>query len=337
MLRPRTILPARARPLNPYAPMRSHPFCRGCRGQVARESECWRRMHPALRRAIPEPCRGRQSRLLCAQPQGPRSRLTASAQPGNASCSLAERARLGSSACVSPAAQSQQDRPAARRPRWARSIHALSLARRSRWRGSHPPVRPVALRLARCGYSASRILPALEITPREAVMMTILWRALVDPCSPMRAQHLTPERLLGFAGAFRRAVLPGRPPSDRRGQIAVRCALFVGCITLYGHLATGLRYKHGATRAAGDWSRHRLEPPPCRAHARHVSSLFAAKEARCMGESSTGKRSQSKARQQRLAAQLRANLAKRKAQARARAAGRASVHQVADNSNERGR
>ena len=56
-----------------------------------------------------------------------------------------------------------------------------------------------------------------------------------------------------------------------------------------------------------------------------------------MGESSTGKRSLSKVRQQRLAAQLRANLAKRKAQARARAAGRASAHQVADNSNEKGR
>ena len=56
-----------------------------------------------------------------------------------------------------------------------------------------------------------------------------------------------------------------------------------------------------------------------------------------MGESSMGKRAQSEARQQRLAAQLRANLAKRKAQARARAAGRASVHQVADKSNEKGR
>jgi hypothetical protein len=56
-----------------------------------------------------------------------------------------------------------------------------------------------------------------------------------------------------------------------------------------------------------------------------------------MGESSTGKRALSEARQQRLAAQLRANLAKRKAQARARTAGRASAHQVADNSNEKGR
>ena len=56
-----------------------------------------------------------------------------------------------------------------------------------------------------------------------------------------------------------------------------------------------------------------------------------------MGESSTSKRTLSEVRQQRLAAQLRANLAKRKAQARARAAERASVHQVADNSNEKGR
>ena len=56
-----------------------------------------------------------------------------------------------------------------------------------------------------------------------------------------------------------------------------------------------------------------------------------------MGESSTGKRTLSEVRQQRLAAQLRANLAKRKAQARARAAERVSVHQVADNSNDKGR
>jgi len=56
-----------------------------------------------------------------------------------------------------------------------------------------------------------------------------------------------------------------------------------------------------------------------------------------MGKSSTGKRALSEARRQRLAAQLRANLAKRKVQARARAAVRASVHQVADNSNEKGR
>jgi hypothetical protein len=56
-----------------------------------------------------------------------------------------------------------------------------------------------------------------------------------------------------------------------------------------------------------------------------------------MGGSTTGKRALSEARQRRLAAQLRANLAKRKAQARARTAGRASVHQVADNSNEKGR
>jgi hypothetical protein len=57
-----------------------------------------------------------------------------------------------------------------------------------------------------------------------------------------------------------------------------------------------------------------------------------------MGETSTLKRALSEARQQRLAAQLRANLAKRKAQARARAtAKRASVHQVADEPNEKGR
>jgi hypothetical protein len=57
-----------------------------------------------------------------------------------------------------------------------------------------------------------------------------------------------------------------------------------------------------------------------------------------MGGSSTVKQARSEVRQQRLAAQLRANLAKRKAQARARAATeRASVHQVADNSNEKGR
>jgi hypothetical protein len=56
------------------------------------------------------------------------------------------------------------------------------------------------------------------------------------------------------------------------------------------------------------------------------------------GGSSTVKPGRSEARRQRLAAQLRANLAKRKAQARARAASeRACVHQVADNSNEKGR
>jgi len=56
------------------------------------------------------------------------------------------------------------------------------------------------------------------------------------------------------------------------------------------------------------------------------------------------KQVRTEARQQRLAAELRANLAKRKAQARAQVrararatAERASVHQVADNSNERGR
>jgi hypothetical protein len=55
-----------------------------------------------------------------------------------------------------------------------------------------------------------------------------------------------------------------------------------------------------------------------------------------MGGSSTVKRVLSEARKQRLAAQLRANLAKRKAQGRARAATeRASVHQVAGNSNEK--
>ena len=57
-----------------------------------------------------------------------------------------------------------------------------------------------------------------------------------------------------------------------------------------------------------------------------------------MGESRTPKRALSEARQQRLAAQLRANLAKRKTQGRARAAAeRASVHQVADNSNQKSR
>jgi hypothetical protein len=57
-----------------------------------------------------------------------------------------------------------------------------------------------------------------------------------------------------------------------------------------------------------------------------------------MGEPSTVKRALSEARQQRLAAQLRANLAKRKVQARARATTeRACVHQVADNPNEKGR
>ncbi|HEY7085042.1 MAG TPA: hypothetical protein VH519_09505 [Hyphomicrobiaceae bacterium] len=57
-----------------------------------------------------------------------------------------------------------------------------------------------------------------------------------------------------------------------------------------------------------------------------------------MGGSSTVKRALSEARRQRLAEQLRANLAKRKAQARARAAAeRGRVHQAADNSNEKGR
>jgi hypothetical protein len=57
-----------------------------------------------------------------------------------------------------------------------------------------------------------------------------------------------------------------------------------------------------------------------------------------VGEPSTVKRALSEARQQRLAAQLRANLAKRKVQARARAtAERAAVHQAADNPNEKGR
>jgi hypothetical protein len=56
-----------------------------------------------------------------------------------------------------------------------------------------------------------------------------------------------------------------------------------------------------------------------------------------MGQPSS-KRSLSEARRQRLAEQLRANLTKRKAQARARAAAeRARVHQVADNSNEKRR
>ena len=102
----------------------------------------------------------------------------------------------------------------------------------------------------------------------------------------------------------------------------------------------GLERKHGARLPAphkvGGW--HGLELLPCRAHASHVSSLSAAKEARCMGESRTPKRALSEARQQRLAAQLRANLAKRKTQGRARAAAeRASVHQVADNSNQKSR
>jgi hypothetical protein len=57
-----------------------------------------------------------------------------------------------------------------------------------------------------------------------------------------------------------------------------------------------------------------------------------------MDEPSTVKRALSEARQQRLAAQLRANLVKRKVQARARATTeRAAVHQVADNPNEKGR
>jgi len=57
-----------------------------------------------------------------------------------------------------------------------------------------------------------------------------------------------------------------------------------------------------------------------------------------MPEARTGKQVRTEARRQRLAVELRANLAKRKAQARARAAAeRVSVHQVADNSNEKGR
>jgi hypothetical protein len=57
-----------------------------------------------------------------------------------------------------------------------------------------------------------------------------------------------------------------------------------------------------------------------------------------MGEARPPKRVRTEARRQRLAMELRTNLAKRKAQARARAtAERASVHQVADNSNEKGR
>ena len=52
----------------------------------------------------------------------------------------------------------------------------------------------------------------------------------------------------------------------------------------------------------------------------------------------TAKSSRSEDRRRRLAAELRANLGKRKDQARARAAaGRAPVHQDADNPNERGR
>jgi hypothetical protein len=50
------------------------------------------------------------------------------------------------------------------------------------------------------------------------------------------------------------------------------------------------------------------------------------------------KQALSEARQERLATQLRANLAKRKAQVRARAAAtRASMHQFADNSNAKAR
>jgi hypothetical protein len=57
-----------------------------------------------------------------------------------------------------------------------------------------------------------------------------------------------------------------------------------------------------------------------------------------MGEARTVKQALSKARQERLAAQLRANLAKRKAQARARAAAtRAPMHQFADNSSAKAR
>jgi hypothetical protein len=52
----------------------------------------------------------------------------------------------------------------------------------------------------------------------------------------------------------------------------------------------------------------------------------------------TVKNSRSEDRRRRLAAELRANLGKRKAQARARAAeGRAPVHQGADNPSERHR
>jgi len=73
--------------------------------------------------------------------------------------------------------------------------------------------------------------------------------------------------------------------------------------------------------------------------ARQLRKLaLGGQQTRCMmGKSSTGKRALSEARRRRLAAQLRANLAKRKAQARARAGERASVHQVADNSNDKGR
>jgi hypothetical protein len=57
-----------------------------------------------------------------------------------------------------------------------------------------------------------------------------------------------------------------------------------------------------------------------------------------MREARTVKQALSEARQARLAAQLRANLAKRKAQARARAAATcASMHQFADNSNVKAR
>jgi hypothetical protein len=52
----------------------------------------------------------------------------------------------------------------------------------------------------------------------------------------------------------------------------------------------------------------------------------------------TAKNSRSEDRRRRLATELRANLGKRKAQARARAeVGRAPAHQRADNPNEKGR
>src|SRR5262249_38681998 len=140
----------------------------------------------------PEPCRGRQGRPPPCQTSRPRSRsrLTASAQPGIAPCSLAARARLGSSACVPPAAQSQQHRLAARCPRAFAS--APSASRGVPDGGSHPPLRPLAPRLARCGYFASRFLPALGITPSEGHDDHAL-AALVDPCSPCGLNILCPS------------------------------------------------------------------------------------------------------------------------------------------------
>ena len=111
----------------------------------------------------------------------------------------------------------------------------------------------------------------------------------------------------------------------------------------HGLLGTGLR-SSGASRARATGTRRRRAQATslgtaALSRARQLRKLaLGGQQTRCMmGKSSTGKRALSEARRQRLAAQLRANLAKRKVQARARAAVRASVHQVADNSNEKGR